>query len=176
MDRYSIGQILALLGVARASSERDWLMILVAFTHALRVSEVVGLKPDNIVDGYLIVQRLKGSKRTSQPLFEHTNDLLNERQAVFDLCSKTPRNQKLFKLSRATFWRRMQTYSKTAGLPMHLAHPHSLKHSILSQMIESATIAEVQDWGGHKSMASTGRYLHPTSEKVAAAARKALDL
>lgn len=174
MQTFSMPQILSLLSAARKESENDWLMILVTFCHALRASEVIDLKPRNVSSGTLIVKRLKGSAKTEQSLFSHDNPLLSERESLIELCLEKDSNQKLFPISRATFWRRMQKYCKTAGLPIHLAHPHILKHSILSQMIANANISEVQAWGGHKSMASTGKYLHPTPEKVAEAARRTL--
>lgn len=43
-------------------------MILVTFRHGLRATEVVSLTRDNFADGYLDVQRLKGSNRTVQVL------------------------------------------------------------------------------------------------------------
>lgn len=150
-------------------------MILVAFCHGLRASEVVDLTPRNVSSGVLIVRRLKGSAKTEQSLFTHDNPLLSERSALIDLCRGKGLNQKLFPISRCTFWRRMQKYCKLANLPNHMAHPHVLKHSILSQMIQKANISEVQAWAGHKSLASTGKYLHPSPEMVSAAARRALD-
>jgi integrase len=54
-------QLVALLKVARKYSERDYLAILVGFTHGLRVSEILGLTTKQIVDGYIVVQRLKAA-------------------------------------------------------------------------------------------------------------------
>jgi integrase len=175
LDAFTKDEILALLGAARRESEADWLMLAVTFIHGLRVSETLALTRDNVVDGELVVSRLKGSKRTKQPLFDHPNPLLSERKPLIDLAAKAKGNQRLFPLSRWTFQRRIQDYGKTAGLSRARCHPHALKHSILSQMIEKATISEVRDWAGHKSMASTGMYLNPSSAKVAAAARRALE-
>ena len=57
-------QLEALFQVARAQSERDWLMILVVYNHGLRATEVVTLTPANLRDGFLTVKRLKGSRCT----------------------------------------------------------------------------------------------------------------
>jgi len=174
LDAYSRDEILALLRAARQVDERDWLMILVTFLHGLRVSETLGLKRDSVQGDILIVGRLKGSIRTKQPLLNHPDPLLSERQAMFELARKSNRNQKLFPMSRKTFWRRMQEYAAAAGLPKAKAHPHALKHSIAMQLIDSAGIHRTQAWLGHKSMSSTGAYLKPANEDVFAAARKAL--
>jgi integrase len=46
---------------------RQKLMILVGFEHGLRVSELINLTKEDIRDGYVSVQRLKGSLKTIQP-------------------------------------------------------------------------------------------------------------
>jgi integrase len=48
-------QILALLAAARRKRERDWLMILLAYQHGLRASEVIALTPSNFFDGKITV-------------------------------------------------------------------------------------------------------------------------
>jgi len=151
--------LLALLKAARAACERDWLMILVAFWHGLRASEVTGFRRDAVRDGHLIIQRLKGSLRTVQPLVEHADPLLNEKPALIELAAKSKPNQTVFNLSRSQFWRLVQKHAKAAGIPGHKAHPHVLKHSIAMQTIGSAGIENVRQYLGHKSISSTGAYL-----------------
>ncbi|MGE0407457.1 MAG: tyrosine-type recombinase/integrase, partial [Candidatus Korobacteraceae bacterium] len=71
MQHLTRDELHSLLHHARAESERDWLMILVAFWHGLRASEVTKLERSQIADGFLTVQRLKGSLKTTQPLVSH---------------------------------------------------------------------------------------------------------
>ena len=78
MEHLSNAELLALLAAAKASRERDWLMILVGYWHGLRASEVVGLTAGSIVDGHITVARLKGSLKTCQPLVKHADPLLDE--------------------------------------------------------------------------------------------------
>lgn len=78
MEALSKAELLSLLGAARAERERDFLMILVAYSHGLRASEVTRMQRDAVVDGHLAVARLKGSLRTVQPLVEDSNPLLNK--------------------------------------------------------------------------------------------------
>jgi integrase len=168
--------IVRILEAAHNSSTQDWLMILVGFTHALRVSEIVALTPDNVSGEYLIVQRLKGSKKTTQPILGNENALLSEHDALIDLARKTPRKQRLFPISRATFWRRMQTYCEEAGIPKHMRHPHVLKHACLSQIAKGKDIKVTQEWAGHTSMNSTAAYLHPTDQEIAEEVKRALEI
>lgn len=123
MQSLSKDELLGLLKEARAARERDWLMILVAFLHGLRASEVTGFKRDAIKDGYLTVHRLKGSLRTTQRLVEHPDPLLNERQALIAFALKANFNQPVFNLSRSQFFRLVQRYAERAGIPAHKRHP-----------------------------------------------------
>jgi integrase len=176
-------QVIALLTRARAGRERDWVLFLVSFWHGLRASEAIGLTPENFADGYLNVQRLKGSLRTVQPLVDDELEILNERAAITGWLAKhQERHQgdgngkKVFPVSRVHFYRLMRRYGRLAGLPQHLCHPHVLKHSIAMQSIALAGIENVRQYLGHKSISSTGAYLRVSdaaaSRAIAAATKK----
>ena len=60
-------------------------MILVAYKHGMRASEVCNLRLDDIdmKNGSIVVERLKGSLRTTQAMTEHRGEpLLNELKAL----------------------------------------------------------------------------------------------
>lgn len=174
LDALSKSELLALLRAARSHSERDFLMILMGYSHGLRASEVLAIRPDSVRDGLLTVRRLKGSLRTEQPLLSSDEPLLEERQAWFDFTLKIPGNQRVFPISRQHFWRLMQRYAKEAGLPKRKRHPHALKHTIAMETIHSAGIENVRQYLGHRSMASTGEYLKRTDAEASAAVAAAL--
>ena len=159
-----IEQILQLLHEARKDGEREWLLILVAFLHALRASEAVGIRPVNIVGGKLVMKRKKGSHPVNDELLEHANPLLNERDALVELALKTPANSKLFPISTRTFQRWIHRYGERAGLPELFCHPHTLKHSILDYLRQNMSLVELQDRSGHKSLDSLRVYLHPEKD------------
>ena len=167
-------ELLAILAAARAKRERDWLMILVAFAHGLRATEVIRLTRDNFRDGFLDLQRLKGSNRTVQPLVDDADPLLDEQKGVLEYVAKFAPDQRLFKVGRQHFWRLVQRYGEAAGLAAHKRHPHALKHSIAMQTIHAAGIEHVRQYLGHKSMSSTGEYLKVTDEDAARAVGKAV--
>lgn len=169
-------ELLAVLGQARKKSFRDWLLILIAFCHGLRASEVVHLKASNFSSTHLTVQRLKGSLKTSQPLHEDAEPLLNERAAVRLILRNARPNQRVFNISRVRFFQIFQQHSKAAGIPKHKQHPHVLKHSIAMQTIEKAGIENVRQYLGHKSIGSTGAYLRVTDDEAAGAVGDALKL
>jgi integrase len=174
MHALSRAEIRELLNVAKAHRKRDWLMILVAFHHGLRASEVTAIKADDVVDGHLTIQRLKGSMKTTQALVTSSDPLFDERDALLEFARLSRPGRPIFGVGRITFWRYIQKYARIAGIPAHKAHPHVLKHSIAMQTIESAGIENVRQHLGHKSLSSTGAYLRVSDEAASAAVRKAL--
>ena len=149
-------------------------MILVAFCHGLRASEVTALQVDAVKDGHLTVQRLKGSMRTVQPLISSENALFDERSAMFDFLRFQKPIKRLFPITRQHFWRLLQRYGVAAGLPARKRHPHVLKHTIAMQIIHSAGIENTRQYLGHRSMNSTGAYLKVSDAEASKAAGAAL--
>lgn len=166
-------EILELLAEAKRHSDRDWMMILIAFAHGLRASEVTQLTPKHLSGGFLTVQRLKGSMKTSQPLQWNENPLLNELNIV-DFASMLGSSERLFPICRQTFWRAIQRHAKAIELPPQKRNTKMLKHSIAMQTIKLAGIENVRQFLGHKSLSSTGAYLKVTDDEAARAVASAL--
>src|SRR5271166_4486224 len=118
MKSMTTEQINSVLSVAKKYSAQDHLMFLVTFLHALRISETLSLTKENIIDEHLVLQRLKGSKRTIQPLLQQ------EKDAVLHL-AKTCEGR-FFTICRKTAWLHLRQYGKEAGIPEFLLHPHAL--------------------------------------------------
>jgi integrase len=135
----------------------------------LRVSELINLKGADIRDGYVNVQRLKGSMRTVQRYVRNPDPLLDEHTGLTELSRVVNEDEILFPMTRSGVWRLMQRAGKLAGLPQHKLHPHALKHSIALASIKSAGIENVRQYLGHKSMSSTGAYLRVTDEAASSA-------
>jgi integrase/recombinase XerD len=156
-----------LLTVAREKSESDYLMLKVTFNHGLRVSETLSLTKKNLVNGHLDVQRLKGSKRTRQPL------LPNEAYALLKLAAST--EGRFFTIDRTTFWRRMRQYGEAAGIPVFKCHPHALKHTTGRLAYKGGMgIPEIQMYLGHVSGSNTMKYMEPDEEEASGAFLKAM--
>ena len=78
-------EVLSVLRAARAKGVREWAMIVLAYKHGMRASEVCNLRLDDIdmKNGSIVVERLKGSLRTTQAMTEHRGEpLLNELKAL----------------------------------------------------------------------------------------------
>src|SRR5260370_17505985 len=65
-------EVLSVLKLAASESKRNHAMILLAFKHGLRASEVCALKTSDIdlKNGSIIIRRLKGSLKSSQDLLD----------------------------------------------------------------------------------------------------------
>ena len=179
-------ETLAVLKTARERSTRDWAMILVAYRHGLRASEVCGLKlaDVDVKAGSISVRRLKGSLQTTQPLYQHRGQpLLDEVSAVRAWLRKRPADgsdylftsQKGGKLGRTQFFRNFQTIAEGAGLPVEKRHPHVLKHSLASHLVAgNVNLALIRQALGHRSINSTMQYVGATDAQAAEALQKAL--
>jgi integrase len=179
-------ETLALLKAARKRSTRDWAMILLAYRHGLRASEVCGIKlPDiDLKAGSISIRRLKGSLHTIQPLYQHRGQpLLDETAALRAWLRKRPADgsdylftsQKGGKLSRIQFFRVFQTIAESVGLPQEKRHPHVLKHSLASHLVAgNANLALIRQALGHRSINSTMVYIGTSDAQAAEALQRAL--
>ena len=179
-------ETLALLKAARKRATRDWAMILLAYRHGLRASEVCGIKLADIdlKSGSISVRRLKGSLHTIQPLYQHRGQpLLDETAALRAWLHKRSQDgsdylftsQKGGKLSRIQFFRVFQTIAEIAGLSVEKRHPHVLKHSLASHLVAgNANLALIRQALGHRSINSTMAYIGTSDAQAAEALQKAL--
>jgi integrase/recombinase XerD len=154
--------------------QRQRLMLLVTFNHGLRVSETITLTGASIRDGFVKVQRLKGSLKTIQPYVRSEDPDLCEFDGLTELARTATPRERLFNITRDGVLKLMKRAGKRAGLPEHLCHPHILKHSICHAVIHSAGVENVRQWVGHRSLASTGAYLRVTDQAAAVAVAKAM--
>ena len=179
-------ETLALLKAARKRSTRDWAMILLAYRHGLRASEVCGIKLADVdlKSGSISIRRLKGSLHTIQPIYQHRGQpLLDETAALRAWLRKRSADgsdylflsQKGGKLGRTQFFRNFQTVAESAGLPIEKRHPHVLKHSLASHLVAgNANLALVRQALGHRSINSTLQYVGTSDSQAAEALQKAL--
>jgi len=165
-------ELYSLLREAKAHSERDWLMFLVSYWHGLRVTELITLRASNFTENEIIVQRIKGSMKTQQPLMRHPDALFNEYDALKARAAAAG-NGRLFPITRNQVWRLIQKYGTAAGIAHHKLHPHVLKHTIAMHSIREAGIEMVRQHLGHRNLSSTGAYLRVSDEQASNAVFKA---
>jgi type 1 fimbriae regulatory protein FimB len=174
-------ELLTVLKIARQRRTRDWCMLLVAYRHGLRTTEVCGLRLSDLKDGVLSVQRLKGSRKTAQPLYPHGGEpLLDEVKAMRewlrvrrdDGSGALFTSQKGGTLGRCQFFRIFQSVAKAAGLSADKRHPRVLKYSLASHLLAgNADLTVVSEMLGHRSLSSTVQYVKAADEALARSLR-----
>jgi type 1 fimbriae regulatory protein FimB len=179
-------EVLAVLRTAKRHRVRDWAMILLAYRHGFRASEVCGLEVGDVdlKNASISVQRLKGSLKTSQPLYQHRGQpLLDEVVAMRAWMKQRPNDGSAFlftsqkggRLDRTQFFRNFQSMSEAAGLSVEKRHPHCLKHSLASHLVASnVNLALVKQALGHRSISSTLKYVGVTDAQASKAVQSAM--
>ena len=186
MTHLSPEEILAVLKAARSRSSRDLGMILLAYRHGLRASEVCELKLTDVdlKAGSVSIRRLKGSLHTTQPLYRHKGQPLLDEVAALRAWMRERQpdgsdflflSQKGGRLHRSQFFRVFRTCAEAAGLPPTKRHPHVLKHSLASHLIAgNVNLALVRQCLGHKAIGSTMKYVAVSDAQASEAAQAAM--
>jgi site-specific recombinase XerD len=143
---------------------RDHLMLLTAYRHGLRVSELIDirLKDLDLDTSRLYVRRKKGSLSTHQPIdgdeLRALRAWLRERSLRADA-----RSPYLFLSERGPFTRQVVNYivlqaGERAKLPLRV-HPHMLRHSTGFYLANKGLDTRlIQDYLGHRNIAHTVKY------------------
>jgi site-specific recombinase XerC len=142
--------------------KRDAAMFRVMYTKGLRASEVGLLDMRDWDDrgAVLYVHRLKGSRSAPFPMHDKELRALRAWLKVRGAAAGPiflSRNHR--PISRIRIFELMRKYCRLAGVPTWLAHPHALKHSRGSHLLEeTGKVHVVQDALGHKNIANTMIY------------------
>lgn len=156
------------------SGLRDRAMIELLYAAGLRVSELVGLKLDqlHLTEGYLLAFG-KGSKERLVPIgrsaivwvrkyLESARAQLlkgKNSSALFISQKRTP-------MSRQQFWLLLKKYTQQVGIKKKLS-PHTLRHSFATHLLErGADLRAVQTLLGHSDISTTQIYTHIDMEQL----------
>ncbi len=155
-----------------ALAARDRAMLEVFYAGALRVSEIVGVKLEDLkLDlGYVLV-RGKGDKERIVPLGKSAQESLASYMKNARLVLAKGRSSPLLflgrgarKLTRQRVWQMVRAAS--AGMGRH-ASPHMLRHSCATHMVENgADLRTVQTILGHSDISTTQIYTHVVLDRL----------
>ena len=157
---------------AVAIAARDSAMLEMFYAGALRVSEITGVKLEDLkLDlGYVLV-RGKGDKERIVPLGQAAMTALSHYiSQARPVLAKGKSSGLLFlgrsarKLSRQRVWQMVQAASVGSG---RKASPHMLRHSCATHMVENgADLRTVQTILGHADISTTQVYTHLALDRL----------
>ena len=146
---------------------RDATMILIAYRHGLRVSELVGLRREQVDlhQGFLHVRRRKNGLPSTHPLRGPEIRALRklfrddlETSYVFVSERKAP-------MTEATFRKLVARAGEAARLGMPI-HPHMLRHSTGFKLAnDGQDTRAIQHYLGHRNIQHTVLYTHLAAER-----------
>jgi len=153
---------------------RDRALLELLYATGARVSEVVNLDLDDLVDPTLVRLFGKGSKERIVPVGGYAQRALQSylvrvRPALVKLGKGTPAlflNQRGGRLSRQSAWQIITDAASAAGLQAEIS-PHTLRHSFATHLLEGgADVRVVQELLGHSSVATTQIYTLVTVDRL----------
>lgn len=158
--------------LAAAIAARDRAMLEVFYAGALRVSEIIHAKREDLkLDmGYMLV-RGKGDKERIVPLGKSAQDALAEylgaHRATLAAGKPAPAlflARGAHMLTRQRVWQMVRTASAPSG---RKASPHMLRHSCATHMVENgADLRTVQTILGHADISTTQVYTHLALDRL----------
>jgi len=158
--------------LAPAIAARDRAMLEVFYAGALRVSEIVNAKLEDLKleTGYMLV-RGKGDKERIVPLGRSALDVLREYLGVPRSALAAGKDSPFLflargahRLTRQRVWQMVKAASAMAG---RSASPHMLRHSCATHMVENgADLRTVQTILGHSDISTTQVYTHLALDRL----------
>ncbi len=174
LSRAEVETLLAQPRTRDRLGQRDKAMLELLYATGLRVSELVGLKIQQInLEAGFVRTMGKGSKERMVPMGAKAIEAL--RVYLFDgrvALLKKGGNPYLFlnvrggPLTRQGFWKIIKKYGLQAGIRKKIT-PHLLRHSFASHLLEcGADLRAVQVMLGHADISTTQIYTHVTRERL----------
>jgi len=172
----SPGEVERLIDAATGTtprSMRDRALVELLYGAGLRVSEAVGLERAAIdLEGRLVRTVGKGSKERIVPIGREAVEALRRYLAHGRPFLDKRHRAELFlnaqggALTRAGAFLILRRLAETAGLEPGRVHPHLLRHSFATHLLEGgADLRSVQEMLGHADLATTELYTHVSDRR-----------
>jgi integrase/recombinase XerC len=176
----SVDEMFRLLDLPQPDSftgARDRAILELFYGTGVRISELVGLSPDNFrLEQRSVKVRGKGNKERLLPLGKKTvgaiKNYLEYRTEYLRKKKPDPVPVRLFLNQRAQsisvrgVRKVMTRYIRSNHFPENIS-PHSLRHTFATHMLEAgADLRTIQEMLGHASLSTTQKYTHLTIDRL----------
>lgn len=157
------------------TGERDYCLILLAFRHGMRVSELLGLNYSDLdlKEGRINIRRLKNGFSTIHPLCFDECEAIERWTQQRESWKLAVKSNVLFisrrggTLSRQQVYRIIRSAGEAAGTVTH-TYPHMLRHACGYELAErGADTRLIQDYLGHRNIRHTVRYTASNAARFA---------
>jgi integrase len=167
-----------LFSVISSKDGRDRLLFDLIYRYGLRRREAALIRREHIGERIWIT-RLKGGLSSEYPIHPTTLrllwDYLEKRSGDSRPYLFATRQSDAKPMSPSTIYQVFRGYADAARLPADRRHPHVLRHSIAVHLMNAGwDAADVQDWLGHRDIASTMVYAAVTNKRREAKYEEAL--
>ncbi len=163
-------EIEALMAAAKRSGrhgQRDATVILIAYRHGLRVSELVALRWDQIdlKQGTLHVNRLKNGSESVHPLRGPELRALRRAQRDYPSSPYVFLSERKGPLTASSVRKIVARAGRNAGIPFPV-HPHMLRHACGYKLANDGhDTRAIQHYLGHKNITHTVRYTELAADR-----------
>ena len=154
-----------------AAGIRDKAMLELLYATGMRVSEIVGLRAEdiNLESGFLKC-RGKGEKERIIPLGQVAMEAM--KNYLTKVRNRLPASEFVFvnargrPLTRQRIWQLIGRYARLAGIQKRIT-PHTFRHSFATHLLErGADLRVVQELLGHADIATTQIYTHVSRDHL----------
>lgn len=152
---------------------RDKAMLELLYATGLRVSELVGLRIEQInLRQAVVFVKGKGNKERLVPMGEEAQDWIERfikegrPQLIKHATDFVFPSKRGIGMTRQTFWHRIKHYAIIAEVKSDLS-PHTLRHAFATHLINhGADLRVVQMMLGHSDLSTTQIYTHVAKERL----------
>ncbi len=163
-------EVEALMGAAEKlgrHGHRDATIILIAFRHGLRVSELCSLRWDqaNLAQGLLHVNRRKNGTPSTHPLHGPELRALRRLKREYPNCPYLFSSERKGPLTDSSIRKMVARAGLAAGLKFPV-HPHMLRHAAGYKLAnDGQDTRAIQHYLGHRNITHTVRYTELSPER-----------
>ena len=162
-----VEKLMVTAGSLGRHGQRDATLIMLAYRHGLRVTELINLRWEQVDMelGLLHVNRLKRGTASVHPLRESECAALRKLQETYPLTPHVFSSERMAPLSSDGFRKIISRAGKEAKLPFSV-HPHMLRHACGYKLAQAGQDTRaIQHYLGHRNIQHTVRYTQLSAER-----------